>query len=250
MIHVLIVQEACALRDQMINVLSGEPDLTIIGCVSSSQDALTLVKRHPCDLLLVDASLPESGALAVLQYLEDADVPRLSLIFGVPENPETILYWLEEGANGYVGAREGWAELVKKIHAVCEGEFWVPPEIAAALMTRIAELKQLASELDGSSATITPECYAELTQREWEVLCLLGQELSNQEIAEALTIELGTVKNHVHNLLRKLDVTSRKQAAQLARQLFGNQYAEAQAGLAVPIKPAPDQVWNLVPARP
>jgi ATP/maltotriose-dependent transcriptional regulator MalT len=59
-----------------------------------------------------------------------------------------------------------------------------------------------------------------LTQRELEVLRLLGEEKSNQEIAQALTIELGTVKNHVHNLLRKLDVCSRKHAAQLARQML------------------------------
>jgi ATP/maltotriose-dependent transcriptional regulator MalT len=97
-------------------------------------------------------------------------------------------------------------------------------------MARIAELKQLVAELDAGSVTQSNNYYAELTQREWEVLRFIGQNMSNQEIAEALTIELGTVKNHVHNLLRKLDVCSRKQAAQLARQIFGERYLETNAG--------------------
>lgn len=127
---------------------------------------------------------------------------------------------LEEGAAGYVCAEESWADLVEKeIHAVAD-KFLVHPDIAATMMSRIAELNLLLIELDGGNMARPETVYAELTQREVEVLRLLGEEKSNQEIAQALTIELGTVKNHVHNLLRKLDVCSRKHAAQLARQML------------------------------
>jgi DNA-binding NarL/FixJ family response regulator len=136
------------------------------------------------------------------------------------------LHCIEERAAGYVCVQESWADLVKKIRAVYEDEFLMCPDIAPAIMARIAELKQLVTELDAGSVTQPNNYYAELTQREWEVLRFIGQNMSNQEIAQTLTIELGTVKNHVHNLLRKLDVVSRKQAAQLARQIFGDRYLE------------------------
>ncbi len=92
------------------------------------------------------------------------------------------------------------------IRAAHAGKARVSPDIAAALMSRVAELAQLVSQ-----ASISPEA-GELTPREMEVLKLIGQGLTNQEIAEHLVIELGTVKNHVHNILNKLGVSSRRDA--------------------------------------
>lgn len=153
----------------------------------------------------------------------DKKVPTRVLITDLTAPQEAILHYLEEGAAGYVFEHESWAELVKKVRAAYEDEFLLDPEIAASLINRIAELKQLVNELDGGVLAKPHEAYAELTQREWEVLRLIAQDMSNQAIANALTIELGTVKNHVHNLLRKLDVCSRKQAAQLAQQMLGGE---------------------------
>jgi two-component system response regulator DegU len=158
--------------------------------------------------------------MQLVQTLVAQDPPAKVLVTDVPKVDDVIIHFIEEGAAGYVCADEAWADLVKKVRAVAEDEFLVHPDIAATIMARIAELKQLLIELDGGNLARPETIYADLTQRELEVLRLLGQEKSNQEIAQALTIELGTVKNHVHNLLRKLDVCSRKHAAQLARQML------------------------------
>ena len=93
------------------------------------------------------------------------------------------------------------------------------PKVAASLMARAAELKQMTKALYGIQTEYIDDMFAELTPREWEVLQHIEEGLSNEAIAKELVIEKGTVKNHVHNILSKLDVHCREQAAILARQI-------------------------------
>jgi DNA-binding NarL/FixJ family response regulator len=220
MIDLYVVRVNCDGDDPLMSVLHDEPDIRIVSCTDSLATALSHLARIPCDVALVSYELGESETLELMRDLIERDQPVKVLITDVPKEDEIILHLLEEGAAGYICVEESWADLVKKIHAVAEDEFLVHPDIAATMMSRIAELNLLLIELDGGNMARPETVYAELTQREVEVLRLLGEEKSNQEIAQALTIELGTVKNHVHNLLRKLDVCSRKHAAQLARQML------------------------------
>jgi two-component system, NarL family, nitrate/nitrite response regulator NarL len=207
-------------KHSMLAILGEQPDIRICGDVQSADEALTALRRTPCDVVLAHYELPDDGALRLVRTLAAGDMLRKVLVIGIPSNETAIFHMIEEGAAGYVCVDESWADLVKKIRAVAEDEFMLGPDIASTLMARISELKQLLVELDGGNIARPEPIYADLTQRELEVLRLIGQDMSNQEIAEALTIELGTVKNHVHNLLRKLDVCSRKHAAQLARQML------------------------------
>jgi DNA-binding NarL/FixJ family response regulator len=230
MIHILVVHHDSSVHEQLRTVLQGEADLVVVASCTSLEQARTVLDRTPCDITLASSTLGSSEVLSMIRYATEGKAPTRVLVTDLTGPQEAILHFLEEGAAGYVCEHESWAELVKKIRAVYEDEFLLPPDIAAALIGRIAELKQLVNELDGGVLTKPQEAYAELTQREWEVLRLIAQDLSNQAIADALTIELGTVKNHVHNLLRKLDVCSRKQAAQLAQQMLGdNSFAHAMA---------------------
>jgi two-component system response regulator DegU len=219
-IDLMVVRADCAAGEPLMAVLHAEPDFNIRHCTGSPAAALAQLNRTPCAVTLVSYGLGEDAALELVRTLCEREQPVKVLITDVPREDEVILHLLEEGAAGYVCAEESWADLVKKIRAVAEDEFLVHPDIAATMMSRIAELNLLLIELDGGNMARPESVYAELTQREMEVLRLLGEEKSNQEIAQALTIELGTVKNHVHNLLRKLDVCSRKHAAQLARQML------------------------------
>lgn len=220
MIDLYVVRLNCAGDDPLMTVLHDEPDFDVRDCMGSPAAALAQLTRTPCDVALVSYEVGETETLDLVRALVEREQPIKVLITDVPKEDEVILHLLEEGAAGYVCAEESWADLVKKIRAVAEDEFLVHPDIAATMMSRIAELNLLLIELDGGNMARPETVYAELTQREVEVLRLLGEEKSNQEIAQALTIELGTVKNHVHNLLRKLDVCSRKHAAQLARQML------------------------------
>jgi DNA-binding NarL/FixJ family response regulator len=220
MIDLYVVRLDCGGADPLMTVLNNEPDFDVRGCTHNPAAALLQLTRTTCTVVLVSYEVGENETLELVRALVERDQPIKVLVTDVPREDEVILHMLEEGAAGYVCAEESWADLVKKIHAVAEEEFLVHPDIAATMMSRIAELNLLLIELDGGNMARPETVYAELTQREVEVLRLLGEEKSNQEIAQALTIELGTVKNHVHNLLRKLDVCSRKHAAQLARQML------------------------------
>lgn len=219
MTHLLIVTHQSDLSD-MVAAIEGEPDLRVSCCAAT--EALELVKSAACDVLLASVHLGDKVLEQLFEAALLADDP-VKIVINELAQPEDALTYIEEGAAGYLCRGDSLAELVKQVRAVAAGEFMMAPSVAAALMARIAELKQLAAELSGPEMFDNGEAYAELTAREWEVLRLIARDYTNQQIADELTIELGTVKNHVHNLLRKLDVSSRKQAMRVARQLLGIQ---------------------------
>lgn len=220
MIHIFVHHPIPSTTQHVSAVLEGEPDFVIMGHSDSFDTTVAHLSRSPCDILLLSYTFTKDWVRQLMESVSNLPLPCKVMLIDLPNEEEAILDCLEEGIDGYVCTGEGMAELVKKIRYLAEDEFIVAPHIGALLIARISQLKQLVNELDGGNMTRTNENYAELTQREWEVLRLLGQDCSNQQIAAQLTIELGTVKNHVHNLLRKLDVCNRKQAAQLSLQLF------------------------------
>ena len=218
MIRVIVVHETKLICELEAAVLRNFPDIEIVACASTSEEALAWLKKFPCDVVLVSVTLPDDGAFMLMRGVAKVDTAVKVLITGLTESKAVILRCIEEGVAGYVHADESLTDLVTKIRSVCHGEFFVSPCIAAALISRISELKKLVTELNGFKDMNPNHLYAELTERECEVLNLIEQGASNQEIANTLCIELGTVKNHVHNILDKLDVRTRKHAAIIARQ--------------------------------
>ena len=121
---------------------------------------------------------------------------------------QRVLRYVEAGATGYVLKDDSFEDLIETVRAARDGKVFVSPQIAAALMERLSNLARLFSDVENSVTDPT-----DLTSRELEVLELIGRGRTNQQIAEELVIELGTVKNHVHNILDKLNVSSRGEAA-------------------------------------
>lgn len=226
MIRLLLVHHTRMTCELFAAVLREEPDMHITGYAHSSNEALAQLKKGQCNTVLIDANLPDNGALSFVRTLRQKGHDTKVLITGLVKSNTAILRCVEEGVAGYILEEDSLANLVKKIRAVHEEKFLVSPGVASALMTRVAELKQMTKDLYGISLHQTDELFAELTPREWEVLQLIEQGCNNQQIADKLVIEKGTVKNHVHSILEKLDVRSREQAALLARQLFAEQEKE------------------------
>lgn len=204
-IRVFVVNEIKLICNVMAATLEDFEDLEVVGS-AITVEAIPEDLRE-IDVMLVSTSLPEQGALRLIAGLREQDVDVKVLVVGLAESEAEILQYVEAGADGYVLKDESVEELVRHIRALSRGEALVSPEIASRLITRVSELAQMApSSLDlGASADLTP--------REHEVLELIGQEMSNQEIATRLVIELGTVKNHVHSILQKLNVTNRQDAS-------------------------------------
>jgi DNA-binding NarL/FixJ family response regulator len=137
-----------------------------------------------------------------------AAIPEVKVVaFAVPETESDIIACAEAGVAACVTREASFGELVATIERVGSGESLCSPQVAAVLLRRVATLAA-ARSVEPASA---------LTGREREILDLIDEGLSNKQIAQRLCIELPTVKNHVHNLLEKLDVQSRYEAAALMR---------------------------------
>ncbi|MEZ4771102.1 MAG: response regulator transcription factor [Caldilineales bacterium] len=203
-IRVLLVNEFRLMANVIASVLQEEPDITVVGRATSIDQAMMVAPV--CDVALVSSRLPDNGAVKLIARLTDAHPNVQVLVLGVDETEWEIIQYVEAGAVGYILKDDVVEGLLHHIRASYRGQSMVSPEIAHALMQRVADL---ASVID--TAASMPDL-AELTKREQEVLALIGQDRTNQEIADQLVIEVGTVKNHVHNILRKLNVSSRHDA--------------------------------------
>jgi DNA-binding NarL/FixJ family response regulator len=210
MIGVFLVNKSKLMCSVMAAALEGEPGIQVVGSATGVNEALELIQSRNCDVVLIRSDLPNNGTLELAQALKDNQSPVKVLIVGMAERKEIILRFIEAGAVGYVLSSGSMADLVENIRAAYRGEALVSPEIAGALISRVVELTEVRPIPEYRYRL---DQVADLTPREQEVLDLIGEGLNNQEIAARLVIEVGTVKNHVHSILRKLDVSDRGDAA-------------------------------------
>jgi two-component system, NarL family, nitrate/nitrite response regulator NarL len=206
MIRLLLVNEFRLMCNVLASVLGDESDIEIVGITTNVEDALAQASKS--DVLLVSTRLPNNGALRLTHALNEAEMPVRVLILGLTDTEAEVIKYVEAGAAGYVLQDDSVDELLRNVRAAYQGEALVSPGIAGALMARVSELAQLFATIDGTVADVV-----DFTPREREILQLLAEDMTNQEIADFLVIEVGTVKNHVHNILDKLGVSSRHEAA-------------------------------------
>jgi len=220
MIRVLVVHRVRLTCDLIAAALRDETDLAVVEHAQSADEALAQTQRQPFDVALVNINLPDNDALRFTRAITRSKKALKVVITGLVQSKAAVLRCVEEGAAGYVLEEDSLPDLVKKIRSVYANEFTVSPNIAGALIARLAELKRKVTTIRTLAASESFNEPAELISREWEILYLIERGLSNQEIADTLVIELGTVKNHVHNILRKLDVENRKHAVIFAREML------------------------------
>lgn len=208
MIKVLIVDRVRLIGEVISAALEDEPDISIVEIVANKDEALKICQSEEADfdVMLVSTNLPGNDALDLVKACRSTRPLVRILVMGLPETEPVILTYIEAGATGYILKEDSVADLLKNIQAAYRGEARISPQIAMSLMARINQLAEEITDVDVGY-------YAELTRREREVLDLIGEGLSNQEIADRLYIELGTVKNHVHRILDKLNVSNRHDAA-------------------------------------
>ena len=207
-IRILLVNEIRLMGNVIAAALEDEPDIKVVGCATSTDEAMKIVQEKEVDVALVSTRLPDQGALKLTNAITNAVPETKVLALGLTEEKKRVLRYVEAGATGYILKDDSLDDLIKNVRAAADDKGIVSPKIAAAMMERLSDLAQMFSDVENS---VTDE--AELTPREMEVLQLLGEDLTNQQIAEQLVIEVGTVKNHVHSILEKLNVSSRGEAA-------------------------------------
>ena len=199
---VLIVTEVRLYRDGLAHALSKSDGVRMRARGVPPAYALAALREEPPDVLLLDATAPNS--LEVARTVATQSRRPKIVVLAVSERGDELVPYMEAGASGYV-ARDGSLEdLVAAVESVARGEMLCSPLVAATLSRRLAAL---AAATGGGPNEVS------LTIREYEVLEQLDRGLSNKQIARALSIEVATVKNHIHNILDKLQVERRGEAA-------------------------------------
>lgn len=207
-INILLVNEIRLMGNVIAAALEDEPDIHVVDSVTNIDEALKIVEEKAVDVALISTRLPDQGALKLTRAITELAPATKVLALGLAEEKKRVLRYVEAGAAGYVLKDDSLDDMIETIRAAEEGEVFVSPKIAAAMMERLSDLAQMFSDVENS---VTDE--ADLTPRELEVLELISEGLTNQQISEKLVIEVGTVKNHVHSILEKLNVNTRGEAA-------------------------------------
>ncbi|MGH6897090.1 MAG: LuxR C-terminal-related transcriptional regulator [Geminicoccaceae bacterium] len=209
MLEVLVVSDVALYRDGIVIALERDPRFRLVGTAGSRAGALAARRRAPPQVALVDLGMAE--ALPTVRDLA-AGVPPLSVVvLAVPEAEQQVIACAEAGAAAYVTRSASLDDLKGAIAGALAGEVRCSARIAGAMFRRLAGLAHARPK-----TALGPT----LSRRELEILACLEQSFSNKEIARALGIEVSTVKNHVHQVLAKLQVRRRNQAAALYRRLL------------------------------
>ena len=208
-IKVFLVIEVPLIGSIFASVLEDEPDIKVVGCAATLQDALQFIQKQEANIVLVSAGLPDQGALTLTRTIVDQVSSTKVVALGLSEeNKNDALRYIEAGAAGYILKDSSLKEFIEVIRLAQRGEAQVSTRIAGAMMERLSNLARMFSAVENKM-----DGEAHLTSREFEVLQFISEGLTNQEIATRLVVEVGTVKNHVHSILEKLNASNRDEAA-------------------------------------
>jgi NarL family two-component system response regulator LiaR len=204
-IRLLVVDDHTVVRKGIIAMLDTEPDLTVIGECSNGQEAVDSYDRLKPDVVLMDLVMPVMDGVEAIREIKRTNPKARILVLTSFTSDERVFAAIEAGATGYLLKDSDPEDLVKAIHQVQHGESSLHPMIARKLLN---ELTQQSAKKKNNDE--------ELTDREVEVLKYIAKGLSNQDIAEQMVVSKPTVHTHVSNILSKLQLSNRTQAALFA----------------------------------
>ncbi|GJM39961.1 MAG: DNA-binding response regulator [Ardenticatenaceae bacterium] len=212
-IRILLVDDQALFREGLHTLLSVHDDLQVVGEASNGQEAIEAVKRLSPDVVLMDLRMPLlDGVAATRQITESASSSRV-IVLTTFDDDDYVFDGLRAGAVGYLLKDVPSAKLVEAIRAAARGESFLQPSVAAKVVAEFSRMTE-PKKTDPQQALVEP-----LSDRELQILGVLATGASNREIAHQLYITEGTVKNHVTNILGKLGVRDRTQAALKAKEM-------------------------------
>ncbi len=206
-IRVLIADDHQLFRDGLRALLLAAPEMEVVGEAASGAEAVRLAAETEPHVILMDIQMPDGDGIAATRQIVAANPAIGVLMVTMFEDDQSVFAAMRAGARGYVLKGAKHDEMLRAIHAVHSGEAIFSPGIAARMMNFFR----------ASRTAVPQETFSDLTEREREILILVGQGKTNAAIADELTISVKTVRNHVSNIFNKLQVADRAQAALRAR---------------------------------
>jgi DNA-binding NarL/FixJ family response regulator len=204
MIRVVIVDDLPVVRTGLRKFLSLAPDIEVVGTAANGEEALDLVARVEPNVVLMDVEMPVLDGVAATREIRQRHPHIHVVLLTLFDNDRYVLKGLQAGAVSYLLKDAEDDEIISAIRAAAEGQSILHPRAATRVVAHI---------------TANPLPTIELTQREQEILRLVGQGRTNQMIAQRLSLSEGTVKNHLTNILTKLETTNRMEAVFRAKDM-------------------------------
>lgn len=202
-INILVVDDHPLFRQGVVNSLQMDPEFKVVGETDSGQEALALARKLLPDVVLLDISMPGWSGIVTAEKIAMACPATVIVMLTGSDDKDKLLAALKAGARAYVLKGVSAKELASVVRSAVAGEVYVSPSIAAEMLVSLTQGK-------------APDPLQELTDREREILALIGTGLTNREIGERIFLSEKTIKHYVTNILQKLQVRSRVEAALLA----------------------------------
>ncbi|HEY7417828.1 MAG TPA: response regulator transcription factor [Ktedonobacteraceae bacterium] len=224
-IRVLIVDDQRLLREGFRKLIELEPNLEVVGMAGDGEEALAIVERLHAertapDVVLMDVRMPRLDGIAATRAFKERWPEIRIVVLTTFDDQELIRAGLQAGACGYMLKDITAEQLATTIRVVAQGQVLLHPEVASKVIAAFSSTSiEPTVTAPATSPFVGASTSSQLTEREREILVLLARGASNREISEALYIAGGTVKNHLSNILGKLGVRDRTQAALKAREL-------------------------------
>jgi DNA-binding NarL/FixJ family response regulator len=210
-VEILIVDDQALFREGLRTLLSVQPDFKVVGEAANGEEALRQAVINRPDVILMDLRMPLMDGVTATRRLRETLSNCKVIVLTTFDDDELVFDGLRAGAVGYLLKDVSSDKLFEAIRAADRGEYFLLPSITAKVMAEFSRLSRLAPT--------TVETLAEpLSPRELEILRLVATGSSNKEIADVLIIAEGTVKNHLTNILGKLNVKDRMQAVLKAKE--------------------------------
>lgn len=203
-IEVMLVDDHELMREGLKQLLELEPGINIVTQAKNGKEAVEEAIDHNPDVVLLDINMPGINGIDVLKRFKDLGIKSKVIMLTIHEEREYLFETMKIGADGYILKDSDSNSLIKAIRDVHVGKSYIQPCLSSMLSDGIDETEEYNEDLDKIKL---------LTKREYEVLLLIAEGLSNRDIADRLFISEKTVKNHVSNIFKKIKVNDRMKAA-------------------------------------